>query len=451
MHCDELSVNEVADFAAFARLAKAQARKGKDSKLVSEIESPIFKSEYYDELPELLRDISQLYPDSRQKDITLLSSITAIGSLFNNVRGYYDREIVYPMLYLVVVAPPASGKGVMIHSRTIISKALEKVNKPFFIPGNTSASALINQLKESSSVGLIIESESDTITNAFKQDWGSYSDLLRKAFHHEPISKSRVKKMENGSNGYETVEIENPKLGMIISGTPATVKKFIASEEDGLFSRVIFYGFNEASVWRSVRPSLEGKSRGDDLNNIANRISALYDAYVSKDIVFNLSDDQWNVLDYCFDQLLRVLHLLDDTATQSIVKRGGLIFYRIAMILSISNTSDPSKKLTCSDQDFRSALRIIMLNLKHNYLQHLRSANSSELREDSNLRKLYDLLEDNIGYRLEDLVRIAGDKLNVSRRSVFTYKDSLCKLGMLKRCTTNKCWYKVKLETSNIV
>ena len=35
---------------------------------------------------------------------------------------------------------------------------------------------------------LIMESEADTLSNMLNNDWNNYSDVLRKAFHHEPIS-----------------------------------------------------------------------------------------------------------------------------------------------------------------------------------------------------------------------------------------------------------------------
>ncbi|MFQ6927503.1 MAG: hypothetical protein ACLRS8_04465 [Parabacteroides merdae] len=36
--------------------------------------------------------------------------------------------------------------------------------------------------------GLMADSEIDTILSASKQDYGMFDDLLRKAFHHEPVS-----------------------------------------------------------------------------------------------------------------------------------------------------------------------------------------------------------------------------------------------------------------------
>ncbi|NCP53420.1 MAG: DUF3987 domain-containing protein, partial [Flavobacteriales bacterium] len=45
-------------------------------------------------------------------------------------------------------------------------------------------------------------------------------------------------------------EVECPQLAITLSGTPAQVPKLIASAEDGLFSRFIFYAFKADIVWR---------------------------------------------------------------------------------------------------------------------------------------------------------------------------------------------------------
>ena len=61
--------------------------------------------------------------------------------------------------------------------------------------------------------GCICESEADTITNALKQEWGGFNDVLRKAFHNETILSSR-------RAYFEYTKIEAPKLSLSITGTP---------------------------------------------------------------------------------------------------------------------------------------------------------------------------------------------------------------------------------------
>ena len=78
-----------------------------------------------------------------------------------------------------------------------------------------------------------------------KSEHGNYSDGFRKAFHHETISYLRRKDRE-------FVELENPRLSALLSGTPKQVSALIPNAENGLFSRFIFYFMNIKPVWKDV-------------------------------------------------------------------------------------------------------------------------------------------------------------------------------------------------------
>ena len=87
-----------------------------------------------------------------------------------------------------------------------------------------------------------------TLGNVIKQEWGSYSDLLRKTFHNERVSSS--KKINN-----EFIEVNNPHMSVALSGTPNQVSGLIASAEDGLFSRFLFEIFKVEQKWKDVSPN----------------------------------------------------------------------------------------------------------------------------------------------------------------------------------------------------
>lgn len=65
----------------------------------------------------------------------------------------------------------------------------EKPNKPpekmLFIPANNSTTGVFQLLFDNEGRGLMFETEGDTLAQAFKTDYGNYSDGFRKAFHHE--------------------------------------------------------------------------------------------------------------------------------------------------------------------------------------------------------------------------------------------------------------------------
>ncbi|HAH23070.1 MAG TPA: DNA primase, partial [Prolixibacteraceae bacterium] len=83
----------------------------------------------------------------------------------------------------------------------------------------------------------IFETEGDTLAQAFKSDYGNYSDGFRKAFHHETISYYR-------RTDREFVEIDNPCLSTVLSSTPKQVAILIPNAENGMLSRFIFYHMN---------------------------------------------------------------------------------------------------------------------------------------------------------------------------------------------------------------
>ena len=107
-----------------------------------------------------------------------------------------------------------------------------------FLPANSSSTGLQELLQNNQERGILFETEADTLNIILKQDFGDYSDVLRKAFHLESIVYYR-----RGNKEYKS--ISEPKLSVIISGTPNQLTKLIPSAENGLFSRFIIYLFEQ--------------------------------------------------------------------------------------------------------------------------------------------------------------------------------------------------------------
>lgn len=90
---------------------------------------------------------------------------------------------------------------------------------------------------------LMFETEGDTVVNTFKSDYGNYSDNFRKAFAHEEFGYLRR------GNDNEEKEVQNPRLSVVLSGTPEQVKSLIPNAENGLLSRFIFYCMSATDEW----------------------------------------------------------------------------------------------------------------------------------------------------------------------------------------------------------
>lgn len=352
--------------------------------------SPMIPHYIYNNLPKLLLRMCEAFSTDRERDTLLTSALVVLSGCFPTVSGIYNGVRVYPNLYGFIVAPAASGKGAMAwakrialghHRRLMNERSGSRVNhnpiglgkevtgqeahgfpSMLFFPANSSGASVINALDANNGMGIIFESEADTLSATLGQDWGNYSDMLRKAFHHETVSYMRMR--EN-----QVIEIEMPKLSVCLSGTPAQVQRLIPNAEDGLFSRFLFYGFSAQPEWRSVSPSV-GKVNLDDFfdvlqDEVTGLIASIED---SVPVNFTLAEHQWRELDDTFDDWLKeVYHNIGGNAVSS-VKRLGLITFRIAMLLSVIRQAKPDNlhgEIVCTDIDFR-----IAMDLAATYLQH---------------------------------------------------------------------------------
>lgn len=114
-----------------------------------------------------------------------------------------------------------------------------------FIPANSSTTAVYQVLNDNEGQGLMFETEGGTLANTFGSDYGNYSDGFRKAFHRETISCIQRKDRKY-------VNIRNPRISTLLTGTPKQIQNLITDAENGLFSRFIFYILDLRLVWNNV-------------------------------------------------------------------------------------------------------------------------------------------------------------------------------------------------------
>ena len=387
----------------------------------------------YNRLPKELQNLTQNF-EGRERDIVLISSLVVLSNCFPNIYGIYDGDRVYPQLYGVIVAPAASGKGVMNYSRIIIEKIHKKIFQESLIefrenqkssrksgnfestemrvkilPANISTSEMYSYLGSSNHGLIIIESEADTMSNMLKNDWSNYSDVLRKAFHHEPVSISRKmdKVFEN---------IDEPKLAMLVSGTPDQLQPLIKSKENGLFSRFIVYNFDEISPFKNVF------DRNKRNNKVAfeNFGEMIYDTYerlvkIESLIEFSFTENQESK----FIELIKPIRndIIENHAEGFIsnVHRHGLIFYRLAMILAIIRNLDNihvNRNLVCSNVDFMLAYHLMTTLLRHSQFTYNTIDNGDlSIQDEELLDKMNDV------FSREKLIN-EGKKMNIPIRTI---------------------------------
>ena len=425
--------------------------------------SPTIPEEIFPLLPDLLREGCDVLKDQRQRDVFFTSALAILSGCCNNTTGIYDGDMTYTNLFAFIIAPAASGKGALKYARILaeayheklltesnrakqiyvaemslykeaLTKALkngttipeEPVEPPFktlFIPANTSSSMVIKHLKDNNGTGIICESEADTMGNSLKSEWSNYSDLLRKSFHFEPISLSR-------KSSKEYVEIKQPRLSVAISGTPEQILKLIPNAENGLFSRFIFYAFNNKPVWRDVSPSANRISLTQFFENVSQRVLQFVTFIENNPIDFDLTSAQWQTLNKDFDKHLCETYAFQGQEAQSTVFRAGVIHFRIAMILTAlreyenktSEQQSVSSRFFCSEEDFYIAQTLVETYMQHaiHIFERLPKTESKlSAYKTPNIRtNFYAMLPQKFEYQEAAMI---GEQLKISNRTTRNY------------------------------
>ena len=325
----------------------------------------------------------------RERDVFFTSALSVISGGLHNVSGLYGNDKVFSNLFSIIIAPAASGKGVMKYSRQLgdcyhdfllnqsredlkeykkekkvfdlkvkkakTEQAIEALIEPekpkfqtFFIPGDTSSAMIVKHLEDNDGMGCICETEADALTNALKQEWGGFSNIIRKGFQAEIISQSRKTDLEYS-------EIKEPKFSIALTGTPNQLDSLMTSVQDGLFSRFLFYSFNAEPKWKTTYTSGISRSNKDIFEDYS---AALCDKFKSNAAQkFSMTAEQGHKLDNTFSELLRHNTALYDENVTGTVYRLGLMCFKVAMTLSAIRSNDA--EITCSDKDFDSALYLV--------------------------------------------------------------------------------------------
>jgi hypothetical protein len=288
-----------------------------------------------------------------------------------------------------------------------------------FFPGNISSASIIDLLEKCEGSGIICETEADTLSNSLKKEWGNFSDILRKAFHHEPVSLSR--KTRN-----EFIEISSPKLSVALSGTPSQVKALIPSADDGLSSRFIYYLFKEVPVWKDVSPSDKPNLTdyfaqvGEVVKNLAN----FTERYPTE---FDLAENQWFSLNNLGTKWLKEIYAFVSEDAISAVKRLGLITFRFAMILSVIRKFERNiqdTKIICEDEDFNTAVTLLEVYIEHSILMFCELPKSKEQVVDPNIKRFFLALPSGRTFARQEALKI-GDSLGIKPRTVDKYLKKL--------------------------
>ena len=361
---------------------------------------PTFSQNLKDKLPDFLRKILEISNSEFDADILLLGSLTVLSACMPHVHGIYDGRTVFPNLFLFVTARASSGKGRLTLCRYLVEPihdrlreineaemmeykqklaeynaagkkkaTMEKPEEPplrmLFIPANSSATAVYQVMNDNDGRGLMFETEGDTLANTFGSDYGNYSDGFRKAFHHETISYVRRKDREY-------VNIKQPRLSTLLTGTPRQILNLISDAENGLFSRFAFYCLDIPVVWNDVFSDCSANGTLDEyFQKLGADYQDLFNILDGKnsDLIFSFTHEQQVDFNETFTRWQDECFADCGEEFVASVRRLGVIMFRIAMCISVLRLTEDGNfedNIVCLDIDYQTAKAIVSVILQHN-------------------------------------------------------------------------------------
>ncbi|MBM6889409.1 DUF3987 domain-containing protein [Bacteroides caecigallinarum] len=373
---------------------------------IIEEQCPQFADDIYEHLPDEIKKLLVVAKDNKERDIILLGILTVSSTLFPALRTIYGNRKYSAHIYTFIVAGAGAGKGGAMNGVILAKKtdreferkykaakkeyekkcvewdmelklALKERRKPdmdlkpeepvhqaIISTPNSSKSQMIINVRNAGEDGLVIvSSEGDVLVVTLHADYGGQAAELRMFFHHEEVRQHfKIDK--------EQIVIPHPHVAMLLTGTPEQVVSLIQSTENGLFSRFLFYLMNDESVWKSQSP-LKGNG-GIDLEELygelGEKLKVNFFNTSGKEIMINFTAEQWDTLDSVFEAELGIVSAEGEKNADAVVKRYGLITMRIAMTLSgyrIMEAGWQVTEYTCQDEDFYTALHIVLTCMKH--------------------------------------------------------------------------------------
>lgn len=382
----------------------------------------------------------------RLLDMAILTILSVFSGALPNYRFFYRGSWYYAPLMTIVIAMAGIGKGIMdpifellyciqnkyreqyhtllnafkkqqyelsTMSKTERRKAhaeiLEEPTQRFFrIPADITYASFKQILAVMKGFGELLDTEIDSVVNAFKSELGDYSVLIRKNFKHESHDYSRK---TNGEYG----EIPEPKFAMVLSGTLVQMENFVKEVLTGMFSRFCVY-------WNLTGPEWIDEEYHDEVpkdektfyREIGEKLLVLFEVLESKTnyVRFRLTKEQLKKFNKTFSKIHSNYVALEGENVHSSVVRLAVIFHRIAMIFSISRLLDKDRDemskildddIVCLDCDFDNAMKICIALMEHAsaYFEHITNTDENAIFEPND--ECFDLGDEKVNEAVNGL------------------------------------------------
>ena len=385
------------------------------------------------ELPAILQPVMSLANSDSERDILLLSLLTAAGSCMPNLYCCYglNGKRYYPNLQCFIVGSAACGKGIANLALDFVRPVHEAF--PLVIPGDSSYPGFYRQLARQNGRGYIHESEGSVITDVWRSSVTSYNTALRKAAEHEPITRNRA-------NDHSSIEC--PQLSVLLTGTFSQYKALVPSVENGYFSRLLTLIVQDRQSFSSRYVEPGNGSRGV-MEQAAARLYALcHTLYQSRPIEFRLTPEQRARLGKHLETAYPALMTMLGVNFHSVVLRMAVQIERMAMILSALRSSEEEfqiknfeLKMVCSDKDYRTAEMIgnkliIHMAMAYRMIKGADQVSVPTIQPLDQRKMLLSLLPDEFEHRV--LVEEAKAQ-GVPARTAFRWNEKWIEEGIVTR------------------
>lgn len=396
-------------------------------------------------LPKVITEGMEAFNTDNEKVVYALGSIITCSAIFPSVTARYNGDQVNANLYGFIVGGPSTGKSAVKYAQNLVQGIDDQIRKAFdfegvapvvnkddknnnwskslIIPGNTSSSALITALDTNRKGILVVETEADTLAEVLKRDFGGFSDVLRKGFHHEAVSQIR-------KTDKELIKALRPRLSILLAGTKNQVTNLIPSVSDGLYSRFVFLKLDPQG-WETVTDG--SHSKDSVIDPLAKKVMEYYHAAIESEFTFSISETHLVKLNEFGKNCVEDSQQYGEDAS-SIAFRHGLILFRIAMVLSILRHLEQGKQdeqsIVCEDQTFDLALHLTryLFNQSLEIFQDLGKTGFESLKPKE--AKFYENLPDQIKVP-EDRNKVAL-QMGLTERTGLNYLRRLYEKGWIE-------------------
>ena len=404
------------------------------------------------QLPAFLEEAIHVVDTDALQDMLLLSTLTTVSYALPHIKMLHNNgsKEYFPNLMTLVMAPPASGKGVMTNAQRLIApidQFLQACGRGATIAADSSSVTFFECLRECGGNAFMMATEIDELSQAMRKDGGIYSSLFRQAFEHETWKRTRYR----GQTKIQFV-VEQPRLSVLLSGTQDQLKPLLKQGENGLASRFITYLLSDSLLFDET--VLE---HGDSYNESG--AAVVYDRLGEQlaerwmwllkqdhDCIWSLTDEQVEVFGAVIKDAetmaLDWLQLYPGSAPSKMVQlmlamvnRLVVTIKRIGMILTALRMevgSDLPKVIYCNDDDFRTMVLMGEKLMRH-ALQLTRLLLEGETDTEIRLLARTDAAErmDNLlaqlpkSFTTEQAVKI-GEQLDIPAKTLHRYLKRLC-------------------------